>query len=159
MIYGAREFQIELTGADPAEEEPQNFLEKTHLYVIYQDEVIGCMTACVTTLMQHIFQPAFEKLKRFIMPDIFELNDTLHVLNPYMLMYHNAITAEEEEKYKEKMYYQMDELRKAGENRIIFYVENAYVRDDCRQKGILRMMIDVLKKAELVIPSLDEQNV
>lgn len=148
MIYEAREFQIELNEPDPSEEEPQNFLEKIHLYVIYQDEVIGCLTACVTTLMQHVFQPAFEKLKMFIMPDIFELNDTLHVLNPYMLMYHNAITDEEEERYKDQMYQRMDELRKAGENRIIFYVENAYVREDCRRNGILRMMIDVLKKTD-----------
>ena len=148
MIYEAHEFQIELDGAGPAEEEPQNFLEKIHLYVIYQDEVIGCLTACVTTLMQHVFQPAFEKLKTFIMPDIFELEDTLHVLNPYLLMYHNAVTAEEEEIYKDRMYQRMDELRKAGEDRAIFYVENAYVREDCRQNGILRMMIDVLKKKD-----------
>ena len=148
MIYEAHEFQLELTGSDPADEEPQNFLEKIHLYVICQDEVIGCLTACVTTLMQHVFQPAFEKLKFFIMPDIFELSDTLHILNPYMLMYHNAVTAEEEERYQEKMYQRMDELRKAGENRIIFYVENAYVREDCRQNGILRMMVDVLKKQD-----------
>ncbi len=148
MVYEAHEFQIELTGSDPAEKDPQPSLEKIHLYVIYQDEVIGCMTACVTTLMQHVFQPAFEKLKFFIQPDIFELNDTLHILNPYMLMYHNAITAEEEEKNKEKMYQRMDELRKAGENRIIFYVENAYVREDCRRNGIMRMMVDVLKKAD-----------
>ncbi len=146
MIYEAHEFQIELTSSDPAEQDPQNFLEKMHLYVIYQEEVIGCMTACMTTIMQHVFQPAFEKLKTFIMPDIFELNDTLHVLNPYMLMYHNAITAEEKEKYEDQMYQRMDELRKAGENRIIFYVENAYVREDCRRNGILRMMVDVLKK-------------
>ena len=146
MIYEAREFQIELT--DPEEESPQNFLEKRHLYVIYQDEVIGCLTACVTTLMQHIFQPAFEKLKMFIMPDIFELDDTLHILNPYLLMYRNAVTAEEEEQYREKMYQRMDELRRAGEDRVIFYVENAYVREDCRQNGILRMMTDVLKKQE-----------
>ena len=148
MVYEAHEYQIEFTGSDPADKDRQNFLEKIHLYVIYQDEVIGCMTACVTTLMQHVFQPAFEKLKTFIMPDIFELSDTLHILNPYMLMYHNAITAEEEERYKDQMYQRMDELRKAGENRIIFYVENAYVREDCRQNGILRMMIDVLKKKD-----------
>ena len=148
MIYEAHEFQVELAGNDPAEEDPKNFLEKIHLYVIYQDEVIGCLTACVTTLMQHVFQPAFEKLRAFIMPDVFELSDTLHVLNPYMLMYHNAITAEEEEKYKDQMYQRMDELRKAGENRVIFYVENAYVREDCRRNGILRMMIDVLKKSD-----------
>lgn len=146
MIYEAHEFQVEFTDSDPAEQDPQNFLEKMHLYVIYQEEVIGCMTACMTTIMQHVFQPAFEKLKTFIMPDIFELNDTLHVLNPYMLMYHNAITAEEKEKYEDQMYQRMDELRKAGENRIIFYVENAYVREDCRRNGILRMMVDVLKK-------------
>ena len=40
----------------------------------------------------------------------------------------------------------MDELRQAGENRTIFYVESAFVREDCRRNGILRMMLDVLRK-------------
>ena len=40
-----------------------NHIIKAHTYVVYQDEVIGCMTAYVTTVMQHVYQPAFENLK------------------------------------------------------------------------------------------------
>ena len=146
MIYVAHEFQIQYTGKNTDEEAPMNHVVKAHMYVVYQNEVIGCMTAYVTTIMQHVYQPAFEKLKTFIWPDIFNLDETLQTLNPYWLLYQYSLDEEEEEEFQHKMLQRMDELRRAGENRIIFYVENAYVREDCRRIGIFRMMIDVLKK-------------
>ena len=144
-IYGANEFQIEFTGKKPEEGVP-NYLLKIHLYVIYQDEVIGCMVADTTTLMQHIYRPAFEKLKVFIQPDIFDLDETIELLNPFWLLFQCAANEEEEEHYRQELLKRMDALRSTGENRALFYVENAYVREDCRKNGIFRMMIDVLKK-------------
>ncbi len=146
IIYVAPELQIQYTGENPDEENPLNYIVKTHLYVVYQDEVIGCMTAYVTTVMQHVYQPAFERLKTFIWPDIFDLDETLQTLNPYWLLYQFSVNEEEENDYQQKMMQRMDELREAGEDRIIFYVENSYVREDCRRNGIFRMMVDVLKK-------------
>ena len=143
MVYVAHEIQIQYTGKDSDEEDPMDHIVKTHLYVVYQDEVIGCMTAYVTTVMQHIYQPAFEKMKTFIWPDIFDLDETL---NPYWLLYQYSLSEDEEEEFRTKMLQRMDELRGAGENRVIFYVENSYVREDCRRNGIFRMMVDVLKK-------------
>ena len=146
MVYAAYERQIEFNPEDDPEGEPTNFLVKAHIYVVYQDEVIGCMVADITAVMQHVFQPAFEKLKTFIMPDVFDLDETLTVLNPYWLMYQYAADEEEEEEYRTKMLQRMDQLRAAGEMRTIFYIENAYVQEDCRRNGIFRMMLDVLKK-------------
>lgn len=146
MVYVAHEIQIQYTGKSSDEEDPMDHIVKTHMYVVYQDEVIGCMTAYVTTVMQHVFQPAFEKLKSFIWPDIFDLDETLQTLNPYWLLYQYSLSEDEEEDFRNKMLQRMDELRGAGENRVIFYVENSYVREDCRRNGIFRMMVDVLKK-------------
>lgn len=146
MIYVAHEIQIQYTGKSSDEEDPMDHIVKAHMYVVYQDEVIGCMTAYVTTVMQHVYQPAFEKMKTFIWPDIFDLDETLQTLNPYWLLYQYSLSEDEEEDFRNKMLQRMDELRGAGENRVIFYVENSYVREDCRRNGIFRMMIDVLKK-------------
>ena len=146
MVYVVYEIQTQYTGKSSDEEDPMNHIMKAHMYVIYQDEVIGCMTAYVTTVMQHVFQPAFEKLKTFIWPDIFDLDETLQTLNPYWLLYQYSLNEDEKEDFRNKMLQRMDELRGAGENRVIFYVENSYVREDCRRNGIFRMMIDVLKK-------------
>ena len=146
MVYVVHEVQIQYSGKNPEEEDPMNHIVKTHMYVVYQDEVIGCMTAYVTTVMQHVNQLAFKKLKTFIWPDIFDLDETLQTLNPYWLLYQYPLNEEEKEDFRNKMLQRMDELRGAGENRIVFYVENSYVREDCRRNGIFRMMVDVIKK-------------
>lgn len=146
MVYVAYEFQIQFPENNTDKENLLNHLVKTHIFVVYQDEVIGCMTTYMTTVMQHVYQPAFESLKTFIWPDIFDLDETLQVLNPYWLLYQYSLNDEEEEEFRDNMLQRMDELRGAGEDRIIFYVESSYVREDCRRNGIFRMMIDVLKK-------------
>ena len=145
MIYVFSELQQIVSG--PASEDGLvNALMKAHICVVYQDEVIGCMSAGETSVMQHVHQPTFQKLKMLIMPDIFDLDDTLTVLNPYWLLFRNAVNEEEQQKILDKLLNRMDELRVAGEDRVIFYVESAYVREDCRHNGIFRMMIDVLKQ-------------
>ena len=121
---------------------------KTHVYVVYQDEVIGCLSAYNTSVMSHVFEPAFEAMKKFIWRDIFDLEDTLEVLNPYLILYRYSPTDEVQEETMQMMYKRMDALRDAGENRTIFYVETLYVREDCRRSGICRMLLDVLKKLD-----------
>ena len=146
MIYVVDEYQFLYSGKNAGEGNDPDHIIKAHIYVVYQDEVIGCMTAAITIMMQHVYQPAFEKLKSFIWPDIFDLDDSLQVLNPYWLLSQYAVDEKEQEEFMQKMYERMDKLREAGGDRVIFYVESAYVREDCRRNGIFRMMIDVLRK-------------
>ncbi len=144
MVYVIHEIQMLVSGPALTDDGTDNALIKVHVIVVYQDEVIGCTSAAATVVMQHIHFPSFEKMKMFIMPDIFDLDDTLLVLNPYRYMYQYAINEEEQKLYEEKMLNRMDELRAAGEGMVIYYVESAFVREDCRRNGIFRMMIDVL---------------
>ena len=145
MIYVFHELQQIVAG--PASDDGLvNAIMKAHINVVYQDEVIACMSVGETSVMQHVHQPTFQKLKMLIMPDIFDLDDTLTVLNPYWLLYRYAVNEEEQQKILDKLLNRMDELRTAGENRVIFYVESSYVREDCRRNGIFRMMVDTLKQ-------------
>ena len=147
MVYVIHEKQIMFNGAKMAKGEDPDSIIKPHLFVIYQDEVIACMTAYVTTVMQHVFQPAFQMLKSFIMPDILDLDDTLATLNPYWLLYQTTDEQDEDnDEICHQMLCRMDELRQAGEDRIVFYIESIYVREDCRRSGMCRMMVDILKK-------------
>ena len=142
MIYVAFEFQNQLmeeAGGSTVS------LIKAHIFVIYQDAVIGSTIAGITTMMQHVYQPAFEQLKTFLEPDVFNLDETMTVLNPFWLLARYATTEVEAEDFRQMMFERMDQLRAAGEDRVIFYVESAYVREDCRRNGIFKMMIDVLK--------------
>lgn len=146
MVYVFREYSYLFCNHSEKTDEPLDSNTKVHICVVCQDEAIGCLSANITTIMQHVYQPAFEKLKLFILPDTFDISDTIQILNPYWLMHQFAVSEEEKEHMSEKMLARMGELRRTGDNRVIYYVESAYVREDCRQNGILRMMIDVLKK-------------
>lgn len=148
-VYVVLEVQTLICGPAKTGNDLMDSIVKPHIYVVYQDEVIGCLTAYATTVMQHVYRPAFEQLKNFIFPDIFDLDDTWDVLNPYSLLYRLPLTEEEQAENEKKMVQRMDSLRESGEGRLIYYVENAYVREDCRRNGILRMMIDVLKAAAI----------
>ena len=120
-------------------------LVKPHIYVIYQDEVIACLTADTTYVVQHFIPEAYETLKTFILPDVFDLDETVHILNPYSLLFTYSADEEEREKVAPYVAQRTDAIIRTGEERVIYYVENAYVRDDCRGNGIFRMMIDLLK--------------
>ncbi len=77
MIYSVAEYQFLKTGKDSDTWIGSDHIIKPHIYVVYQDEVIGCITAAITHMIQHVYQPAFERLKVFILPDIFDLDSTL----------------------------------------------------------------------------------
>ena len=143
-VYIATETQTQM-GEKSFDEDPLNSLIKLHYYVVYQDEVIGSMIADLTSVFQHVYQPFLQKLKLFIWPDVFDLDDTLEVLNPYLLLLQYSLTDEERNKFEEKCLQRTEQLLKAGEDRLIFYIEAAYVREDCRRNGIFRMMLDALK--------------
>ncbi len=117
-VYIFREIQQVISGPALTDDGTDNALMKVHIIVVYQDEVIGCTSAAVTVVMQHVHFPSLEKLKMFIMPDIFDLDDTVLVLNPYRYLYQYSINEEEQELYEEKMLKRMDELRGAGEGRV-----------------------------------------
>jgi len=142
LIYVPEEVQYVISGTERL---PHNALKKLHLYVIFQDEVIGCLTAAVTRMPDHLCPPALQKLKELILPDIFDVDDTLHLLDPYALLAALPLGEAAHKDAVTKARARMDELRAAGEDRTVYYIETAYVREDCRQNGILRMMVDILK--------------
>lgn len=144
-VYVVNERQQLINGRTKSGEALFDTLVKHHVYVIYQDEVIASLTAYVTFVVQHLVPEAFETLKTFILPDVFDLDETVHHLNPYTLLYRYAADEEEQAKMESYMAQRADAIIRAGEERIIYYVENAYVREDCRGNGIFRMMIDLLK--------------
>ncbi len=120
-------------------------LNKLHTFLFYYDEIAAVMVANVASVMDHVYQPIFQKLSSMIQPEIFDLSDTLTILNPYWLLYQFA-EGKETKTLRKKMFKRMDALRQAGEGRIITYVESAYVREDFRRHGLFRMYIDYLRE-------------
>ncbi len=129
-------------------ENPQiSRLPKVHMYVFYNMELTALLSAFVTTVMMHVYQPVFAELPLFIQQDVLDHTDVLRTLNPYWMLY--QLISEEDENYNEifqSMLTRMDELRAKGEDRPILYLDGLYVKEENRQKGICRMCMDLLKQ-------------
>ena len=126
---------------------PEFALRKPHTYVFFGGEVIAAMTADITSVMQHVFQPSLQQLQEMIQFDVFDVIDVWRTLNPYWALWQfSEEDGPEAKEYKTKMYQRMDEIRASGQDRIVYYVESIFVREDCRRKGICRMYIDMLNQ-------------
>lgn len=114
-------------------------------WIFHDRTIIAAMTAAVTTVMQHVYRPAFEQLSLMIPPEAMDPADVYGTLNPYWRLYLYPTDEEDREKNQSRMYQRMDELRTLGENDAILYVETVYVSEDYRQSGIFRMYVDYLR--------------
>ena len=148
MLYSMLESHTMLgmnTGFNKDGKMVQFVLPKLHTYIFLGTEVIGAMVTTVTHLMQYVYQPDLQKLQMAIPERVLDVTDVWRMLNPYWALWNYTEDGPEKEAYKQKMYARMDDLRQTGQGRPILYVESAYVREDCRQNGIFRMYIDLLR--------------
>ena len=144
VLYSIFETQYALNDRDEDSRIPVNTLRKMHTFIFLGNELIALMVADLTTVMQHVFQPALVALQKMIQFDVLDVIDCWRTLNPYWAMWRFS-PEEEEDQYYDKMFERMQALRDAGEDRPVLYIENAYVREDCRRNGIFRMYVDYLK--------------
>lgn len=144
VLYSLFETQYEMGNEDENSIIPVNALRKMHTFIFLGSELIALMVADLTTVMQHVFQPALGALQRMIQFDVLDVIDCWRTLNPYWAMWRFS-PDEEKDLYYDKMFDRMQALRDAGEDRPVLYIENAYVRKDCRENGIFRMYVDYLK--------------
>lgn len=121
-------------------------LQQQYVYVFFGNEVAAIMVADITGIMQHIFMPALKELQETIPATVLDVTDPLRTINPYWALAYFAENEEEEQVYEDLMFKRMDEIRSVAQEDKILYVENIYVREDFRRKGICRMLLDLLKK-------------
>ena len=119
-------------------------LHKLHSFVFYKDELAALMVTNLTSITDHVYQPAFEKLRELLQSDVFDVADTLTVLNPYWALC-NYADDDTDKVPKTMMYRRMNALKKMDVHRSVLYIESVYVREDYRRHGIFRMYIDFLK--------------
>ncbi len=140
-IYVATEYQI-LFSADGENGSGFPYIAKEHIWLVCDDEAIGCLNSYITTVGQHISEQIFENLKLLITPDIFDLDECFSSLNPYVILNKSLSTDE----FAQRMEDRMRELYDSDESRRILYIESAYVREDYRQNGLLRLMMNVTRQ-------------
>ena len=144
-IYGAVETLYNITGAKDGKLTSDFAVPKLHLFCFYGSDVVAVLTAALTTVMQHVYQPALGMLQRMIPFKVLDVTDVWRTLNPYWALWQFSEGEPEQEEYERKMAQRMDQLRDAGEDRPVLYVQSIYVRDDCRRNGICRLLFDTLR--------------
>lgn len=115
-----------------------------YFYVFFGNEIAAIMVTDKTFMMQHIYQPALTELQKYIPHVVLDVTDPLRTINPYWALY-QFTSDEESDQYFTPMLKRMDEIRAVAQEDSILYIENLYVREDFRRKGISRMLMDLLK--------------
>ena len=135
-----------LLGFNKESNRQYKIFQQQYFYVFFGNEVAAIMVTDVTGIMQHIFQPALAELQTYIPATVLDVTDSLRTINPYWALYRFAENEQEEENYFQPMLHRMDEIRAVAQEDNILYIENIYVREDFRKKGICRMLFDLLKE-------------
>ena len=130
-------------GAGPGAMRPTfSSMRVLHLYTFLGDSVAATLTAPVTSVMQHVYQPDLEQLQRLIPTNVLDVTDVFRTLDPYWALFH--FDDDGGDRYRHAMLTRMDELRRHADMPVL-YITSVYVRDDCRRGGLFRMLIDALK--------------
>lgn len=137
-----KQSSIDFENGEMTEKSP---IFKAHLYVFYKSEVVATMMTVLTNLMQYVYKPALDNLSMMIPQESIDVYDIWRTLNPYWTLMEFSENHEQEEEYMNLLYARMDELKKEHDTLIIL-IQSAYVINDCRRKGMLRMMLDTLKE-------------
>lgn len=122
------------------EEDPSMLFQ--HFYVFYNELLIGTMKASSCSLFDILSQQSAEYISYLMPGDIMDSNLMIDLVDPYILLLPETPEDEYEDMQKQALS-RMDDLRPYWNNPIHF-IQSVYVREDCRQRGICRLMIDAL---------------
>lgn len=131
-------------GLEFEEGKPQDFvLRRLHGYTFYNDRVIASMTVSEHNVFHFMNQPILGMLQQFLIPTkVIDVVDIARLINPYLpLMYMGEESKRDE--YQEKYFDRLMELRQINDKPVLL-IQSLYVKEDCRQNGIAKMMIDAL---------------
>lgn len=140
-VYIATEYQMEMDTID-GELKPVSSLPKHHFYCFMNDEIVGTMTAAAANVMSMINQELLVGLCNMIQRDVLDPTDVCRTINPYWALMQFEEDESEQEKVMSKMFDRMEDLKKEAD-KVILFIESAYVREGYRRNGMLRLMLDV----------------
>ena len=150
MTYIMIEIQQVITNDTTFDENGVNSpigLAIAHLYTFYGNDVVSTLSSVLTNIYSSIALPLYDLFYHnfaHVLP--LDLFDNVRLLNPYVPLYWFTEEGKEREKYGNKMMERIQELRDMDDDKPVLLISSAYVKEDCRRKGIFRLNIDILKK-------------
>jgi len=120
-------------------------LTKWYFYTFFNDIVIANMVCDFAEVFQLVNLEQARWLQRMIQFDVLDTTDAQRTLNPYLVLAQFAGNAQERKRYEDLMVQRMEALHPVWKVPVIF-IESIYVREECRQYGVCRLMLDILRR-------------
>lgn len=152
-VYILNEVRMTLTGFDEEgnpEGDPLGM--RWHIYTFFNDTVIANMMVNVTDIFHLLREKEHDAFITMVPPHVVNTETVVDIINPFISIW-KIISEQDEEQFGELteetrgfILNRMDDLRPYWKEPVMI-IESVYVREDCREHGICRLMMDILRKA------------
>lgn len=123
---------------------PSLSLPRYYFFTFYEDDLVAVMTVDKTDLYMNACQDYIAALTRTLYYKILDVTDVVRRLNPYVPLINFLDDSEKVDEYVTKCQERAADLLSLGENNPVLYIEDVYVIEQARRKGIFTMLLDVL---------------
>ena len=122
---------------------PSLSLPRYYFFTFYKDNLVAVMTVDDTDLYMNACPTYIEALQRTIYYKKIDVTDIVRRLNPYSPII-SFLDDEKVEEYLPKYQQRITDILSLGENNPVLYIEDVYVIEQARRKGIFTMLLDIL---------------
>lgn len=122
---------------------PSLSLPRYYFFTFYKDNLVAVMTVDNTDLYMNACPTYIEALQRTIYYKKIDVTDIVRRLNPYSPII-SFLDDEKVEEYLPKYQQRITDILSLGENNPVLYIEDVYVIEQARRKGIFTMLLDIL---------------
>ena len=120
--------------------------DRPHFYVVYNDEVIASAVVSRVAVFDLVLKPSLEAFKKSINANILDVFDLYRHMDPYYILWKYTEEEPEKESYVNQSLHRMSQLNQIAEYDAALFVEQLYVLEDRRKKGVCRLLLDVMTK-------------
>lgn len=120
-------------------------ISKTHVCVFCEDKLIASMKASCVLVFTAMHQGMGRAVQEVMPWRVFDFSEVIRRLNPWVPLMRFEKDPEKKARHEKKFWERLEALREIKEDPIAV-IESVYVREDFRQCGVCRMMLDGLAK-------------
>ena len=118
--------------------------DKFRFYAFFENSLVGAMLGTMTPVFSLMNMEHLGRLQGIVPASVLDIVDPARYLNPWLPLMMFAPTPEERAVHEASWFERLERLREHS-GKPVYLVESVYVREDCRQKGMCRLMLDVLE--------------
>ncbi|MCR5258441.1 MAG: helix-turn-helix domain-containing protein, partial [Desulfovibrio sp.] len=118
--------------------------DRFRLYAFFENGMVGVLRGTMAPVFALMNMAHLGRLQQAVPLPVLDVVDPAQHLNPWLPLMMFAPAPEERAVHEAGFFGRLEQLREHS-GKPVFLVESVYVREDCRQKGMCRLMLDVLE--------------